>query len=567
MKHPIILGCMAAAFALAAGGAVAEDGDRDDHGVHTRTPIKHLVVIFQENVSFDHYFGTYPNATNPAGETKFVARPHTPAVNGLSPSLLTHNPNLLNPFRLDPSEAFTCDQDHGYADEQKAADGGRMDMFVQDTGRTGLGCKPNGSTVMGYYDGNTVTALWNYAQHFAMNDNSFDTEYGPSTPGAVNLISGQTHGGIAFTGGVEQFTGTDPVFVDRSPFGSVDDDDDAYLDDCGADAGGTSTKATTIEMSGKNVGDLLNAKGVTWGWFEGGFLPTQPATFNPDGGLKTPAVCGSSHTGHAFGNPPVTVPNPTASDGGPGEIHTPVADYSSHHQPFMYYASTRNPHHLRPASVQMIGRTDQANHQYDITDFFSALSAGNLPSVSYLKAPRFQDGHPGNSDPLTEQDFLVTVINALEQSPDWKDTAVIINYDDSDGWYDHQFSPIVNPSATLLDFQCGSPAPGAFEARCGYGPRLPFVVVSPFAKSNFVDHTQTDQTSSLRFIEENWDLGFIDGPAAPPAGQASFDRVAGSILNMFDFDHHDRDDARKLILDPTNGTVVSSSHGEDDDRH
>lgn len=522
----------------------------------TTTPIKHVVVIFQENITFDHYFASYPKATNPSGEPKFVARGDTPAVNGLSAGLLTANPNLKPPFRLDRSEAFTCDEDHGYSDEQKAADAGLLDKFVQDTSRQGIGCKIDGSTVMGYYDGNTVTALWNYAQHFAMSDNSFDTEFGPSTPGALNLISGETHGATAFKGGVAQTTTTGAVFVDTNGTGTTFSDADAFLDDCGVDKGGTVTTATTIQMSGKNVGDLLNAKGITWGWFQGGFAPTVAAT------ATTPAVCGSTHTGHPGVANPVDG-NPTNVD-----IHTAVTDYSSHHEPFMYYASTRNPHHLRPSSVQMIGKTDQANHQYDISDFFTALNAHHLPAVSYLKAPAFEDGHPGNSDPLSEQAFLVQVINALQQSPEWAETAVIINWDDSDGWYDHVTGPIVNTSATSLDFlagtgSCGTPATGAFAARCGYGPRLPLVVVSPWTKENYVDHNTTDQSSILRFVEENWNLGFIDGPTPPPAGQSSFDQLAGSINGMFDFDGQPR--LERVILDGTTGKIVSGPKFADDD--
>src|SRR5215831_16077445 len=97
------------------------------------TPIKHLVVIFQENVSFDHYFGTYPTALNPQGEPSFLALPNTPSVNGLTAALLTNNPNLANPRRLDRtlSDLVTCDQDHGYTDEQKAFDLGKMDKFVE----------------------------------------------------------------------------------------------------------------------------------------------------------------------------------------------------------------------------------------------------------------------------------------------------------------------------------------------------------------------------------------------------------------------------------------------------
>jgi phospholipase C len=190
------------------------------------------------------------------------------------------------------------------------------------------------------------------------------------------------------------------VFVDPTTgVGTNFSDADAFLDDCGSDKGGTVVTATTIQMSGKNGGDLLNAKGVTWGWFQGGFAPTQPATFNSNGSLKTPAVCASSHIGHPG------VPNPTAADGNPAnaDIHVAITDYSSHHEPFMYYPQTSNPHHLRPTSVAMIGKTDQANHQYDISDFFAALEAGHLPAVSYLKAPSFQASSrtTGSCDSLT----------------------------------------------------------------------------------------------------------------------------------------------------------------------
>src|SRR5882724_8601708 len=107
------------------------NGDKDDFP--TRTPIKHIVAIFQENVSFDHYFGTYPHAApNKDGSVYFErVRPDTPRVNGLESSgLLTGNPNGADPFRIDRSVPLTCDQDHGYGDEQFAFDGGLMDRFL-----------------------------------------------------------------------------------------------------------------------------------------------------------------------------------------------------------------------------------------------------------------------------------------------------------------------------------------------------------------------------------------------------------------------------------------------------
>ncbi|MGC2729139.1 MAG: alkaline phosphatase family protein, partial [Candidatus Sulfotelmatobacter sp.] len=187
----------------------------------TATPIKHIVIIFGENQSFDHYFGTYPYALNPSGEPKFFAAPGTPTVNGLGNALLNFNPNLnpangtgaSNPFRLDRSQAFTQDMDHDYLAEQLAFDGGVMDLFPLNTGSPGpppsappAVVNTNG-LVMGYYDGNSTTALWNYAQHYAMSDNSYSTNFGPSTVGAINLISGQTNGVVNYTGGTGSFVG------------------------------------------------------------------------------------------------------------------------------------------------------------------------------------------------------------------------------------------------------------------------------------------------------------------------------------------------------------------------
>ena len=481
---------------LAATPALARS-DGDD--ARTTTPIKHVVVIFQENVSFDHYFATYPNAKNAPGEPVFAARPGTPSVNGLTASLMHANPNAGPPFRLGPAQAVTCDQDHNYTAEEAAFDFGLMDKFVEFAGNGGNGC--DAKQVMGYYDGNTVTAVWNYAQHFAMSDNSFGTTFGPSTPGALNLVAGQT-------------AGASPLNVSNHVInGTVIGDLDPQYDDC------STKKGTLIAMSGTNVGDLLNAHGLTWGWFEGGFRPT---SWTSDGH----AVCGATHTGLA----------------------ATLGDYIPHHQPFQYYEQTSNPHHLPPTSTAMIGRSDRANHQYDLVDFWAALDHGHLPAVSFLKAAAYQDGHAGYSDPLDEQTFLVETINRLQRSPEWDETAVIISYDDSDGWYDHVMGPIVKTSLTDADAltgpgSCGASSADGVGGRCGYGPRLPLLVISPFARTNFVDHTVTDQSSILRFIEDNWSLGRLGG--------GSFDALAGSLGRMFDFSGWHR--AERLFLDPATG--------------
>ena len=389
----------------------------------TVTPIQHVVVIFQENVSFDHYFATYPNATNPPGEPEFFAQPGTPTVNGLTGALLSNNPNKgnaantpqINPFLLDRSQASTCDQDHSYGDEQKAFDMGLMDLFPASVGvgenafclddySYGMG---NG-IVEGYFDGNTVTAMWNYAQNFALNDNFYGTTFGPSTPGVLNLVAGNTNPAT--------LTWTSPKVVDGTLVGDLDPTGDAC------------SSATNVQMGGQNIGNLLSAQGLSWGSFMGGFDLT---ITNPNG---TTGCKRSS---------PATAANDTTNFPPQPADNNFTADYIPHHAFFQYWAGTSNPSHARPTVPpseygMLSAPADAANHNYDTHDFFDALNARNLPAVSFLKAPANMDGHAGYSDPLLEQQFVVNVINALQKSDFWNSTAVVITWDDSDGWYDHQ---------------------------------------------------------------------------------------------------------------------------------
>jgi phospholipase C len=574
MARKRVLSLLLAAF-LVAGASVAvaqastgrshrHDGDHGwGGGSATATPIKHLVVIYQENVSFDHYFGTYPQAANTDGQP-FHAAPNTPSVNGLSPALLTNNPNLGNPQRLTPAEAATCDQDHGYLHEQQAFDHGLMDQFVQDTGRgltlqqclTSEGnpttdSRPNNYAVLDYYDGNTVTGIWNYAQHFAMSDNSWSDTFGPSTPGAINVTSGQTYGAICGpTGSVinaplcpTTTPGSTPADPGAAPAaqgpGTNYSDSDPYWDKCSATED-KNAGTGTIQMGGANIGDLLNQSHVTWGWFQGGFeYPGYvPGHYAP---TQASLDCTGTHA---------------------NVLNKQQTDYIPHHEPFQYYASTANPQHLPPSSISMIGRQDQANHQYDLADFWAAADSGNLPAVSYLKAAAYQDGHAGYSDPLDEQRFLAQTINHLEQLPTWKSTMVVIAYDDSDGWYDHQIGPIVTQSQTTTSVppaidalsapgQCGANATKVpttdsgtpEQGRCGVGMRQPLLVISPYSKRNYVDNTLTTQASVVKFIEDNW-LG------GRRIGNGSDDAITGSLNNMLSFRGEGND---RLFLDPSTG--------------
>jgi phospholipase C len=324
-------------------------------------PIRHLIVIVQENVSFDHYFATYPHAANPSAESVFKARVGTPSVNGLNPALIADNRNSTKPFRLDRAQMLLCNPSPYYPLEQRAYHAGLLDKFPEFTGQIagtdppcdlGLGT----GVVMGYYDGNTVTALWNYAQSFAMSDNFFASTYGQSTPAHVNLISGQTHGVTV----VKAVGDISTAVVDGTLFGNAG----SAFDDC---RGGGSQ----VAMTGANVGDLLNARGISWGWFNAGFTPSSR---NSDG----TAICGAQHT---------SITGITTPDYDPSE-------------PFQKYASTANAHHLPPTSEAMIGYSDQANHQYDLSSFWDAAAAGHVPAVSFLKAPIYQGGHAQSSDPL-----------------------------------------------------------------------------------------------------------------------------------------------------------------------
>jgi phospholipase C len=619
---------VAVAFVLQASAAGRQAGRAADGEA---TPIQHLVVIVGENNSFDHYFGTYPVAANTDGEP-FVAAPGTPAVDGLAPAtssslppalshsvdLLTSNPNSAQPQRLDstpiglPGDAGgqqTCDQDNHYGAEQKAFDGGKMDAFVQSTG-TGSGTSNFGapcqaSLVMDYYDGNSVTALWNYAQHYAMSDNSYESTFGGTAQGHLNIASGDT-GGVdpSHISGAVTISSAAAPDNQLTPDGlggySLGNNVNPYWDDC-------SVKAS-LALSGTNIGDELNATGISWGYFKGGFRPT--TTFAAATGGTQPT---SDFIAHQFASATFwkSSPHATANEGlcnswhaigtalGSGGKYGYLNDLSLNQVPFQFYASTANPHHLTVpadpagndtlAGLQEIGNDTQTyvngrpqfdtpNHQYDSIDFDQLVAAINtgklppsaLPAVSFLKAPTYETGHAADSDPADEQQFIVREINALEQTPDWPHTAVILMYDDSDGWYDHAYSGVTNPSQAVSDFltgtgQCGSGTPLAGEqGRCGFGPRMPLIVISPWAKTNYVDHNLSDQGSIINFIEYNWHLPGIPGSFDHAlAAQDAAEGIPFDLAGMFDFAHPSSQPT--FELDPATGQIdlrFASLHGQ-----
>ena len=505
------------------------------------TPIRYLVVIDLESASFDHYFGNYPIAANPAGEPSFAGAGVTPSVNGLNAALTRSNPNAAEPFRIDRGQALMCAQSSRYDDEQLAYNGGSLDRFIENAhpqdSNPPMFCPQDAAgrstAVMGSFDGNTVTALWNYAQQFAISDAYFGTTFGESTLGALHLVAADTSGAIC--GPATSVYGNQPACAAAATpppdstatlpaadgsTGTLVFRADPFWDRC-TDA----DSSDRVALSGLTIGDLLDGAGVSWGWFQAGFAPSA------DGNCDNASV-------------------PSAFDGlagiDPASDSNVNADFDASVEPFQFFASTANPSHLPPSDVSQIGHDDQANHQYDLTAFWQAADAGSLPSISFLKPAVSQSGRAGASNPLDQQQFLVDTVNRLEQLPQWPAMAIVVTWDDSGGWYDHVAPRQANQSVTPFDYQCGT-TDGGDPGRCAYGPRLPLVAISPFARQNYISHTLIDQTSITRFIEDNW-LG------GQRLRSGSFDTIAGSLLDLFNFS---QPPVSPITLDPDSGEPLA----------
>ncbi|MFT4046898.1 MAG: alkaline phosphatase family protein [Solimonas sp.] len=573
-------------------------------GITTATPIKHLVVIFGENISFDHYFGTYPynvNTDTPTDTSTFTLfrddATVPDAINNYlaDTTLLTANPNYVdtanyaayntyatNPFLLPTSRAKTASQDHSYNGEQIAFDGisgtALLDAYPyrgKADDSTSSDPTYNKGLVMGYYDGTTVTGFWNYAQRYALSDSSYG-QFGPSTVGVINLIAGQTNGVNTAEATATAVSGSDVIDGGNDYYTVVADP--SPLDDiCSAE---TDYSGGLVRLSGQNIGDLLKDAGVTYGGFSGGFDLTRSNSDGSTGCLRT-----SSTTSTTWNDATISL------------VHSSVYDYVPHHAFFNYWASTANASHARPSCLtenasdySCIGVDgDTANHNYDINDFFDAVNAGDFPAVSFLKAIKVEDGHASNSDPINEQAFVIRVINFLQQRSDWKNTAVVVLYDDSDGWYDHQAGPLVATSESSLDYlnstsgySCttagdqtedfpnkpdaskpvGIDGSTEVDGRCGPGPRQPLLVISPWARQGYVDHNVTNQAAVIRFIEDNWLGGTRIGNGSWDSisldGGDISDITENSIYNLFDFSTSSPGNATKLLL-ACDGTITTTA--------
>jgi phospholipase C len=444
LKKLTLLGCVLSCVIMTAnvGMATAKTDSSS-----TNSPIKHTVVIFQENRTFDNYFGTYPYAPgfHPISGTpqdvanfKLVTGNVVKDVYGN-----VYNPddkgNPVYPWH-DAGNGNLLQQDvnHGYADMIAMLDGGKMDKFYQLNSK---GTNPTrGQLSMSYFDYNEIPAYWQYAQHYALADNYFQPVSGPSTPNAFYLVAAQSGNGSAPADNNIPLT---QITSDPSPKNGP--------------FGGDNTHGLTYNLTYKNIGDVLTENNRSWAWYAGGW---DAAKANP---------------------------------GSPEALK-----YSPHHNPFQYFQNYEDGKY--------------SSNLKDYNNFAQDVANGTLPTVSFVKGGYGDDEHPGsNQSTPSAEDFSVKTINQIMNSPYWKDTAIIVAYDEGGGFYDH----VAPPTAVKT-----------VDGLVGDSTRVPALVISPYAKQNYVSHVQYDHTSILKFLEWNYKLPALNNR----------DLNANNLLDLFNFE-------------------------------
>ena len=400
--------------------------------------INHIVVIYQENWSFDSLYGKFPGANGIANAGNNViqldrqGRPYATLPQALNTNLKPAQPDKRFPNDL-PVQPFDLgqyasadqkigDPGVGFYQEQYQIDGGRMDKFVAWSQNN------NGGLTMGYYDA-TNGPEGTLAQQYVLDDNFFHAAYGGSFLNAQWLICACTPvWPNAPTSMVAQLAPNGTLLKD----GAVTPDGYAvntvYSIDTPHPTGINATHLLSLQTN-PTIGDRLTQANVSWAWYAGGWN--------------------------------------NATSGNPDKL------FQYHHQPYVYYANY---------AVGTSGRT----HLKDEQDFLAALQSNNLPSVSFVKPIGEENEHPGYASLQAGQQHVADLVNAVMHSQYWSNSLIIITYDENGGFWDHVSPP-------KLD-------------RWGDGTRVPAIVISPFAKQGFIDHTQYDTTSILKLIETRYNL-------------------------------------------------------------
>lgn len=427
--------------------------------------INHIVVIYQENWSFDGLYGKFPGANglaNAGGKVQQVDKTGQPYATLPQPIDTTQKPPApdprfpatlpVQPFDVSqyvPANQKTGDLVHRYYQHQYQIDGGKMDKFVAWSDAAGL--------TMSYYDATNLPE-GQLAQQYTMADNLFQSAFGGSflnhqwlicacTPTWPNAPAGNIAQLDANGQLVKDGTVTPDGYVVNTSF-TVNSPHPANI---------TDTTKLVPEQTAPTIGDRLNEQGISWAWYSGGW---------------NDAVAGK-----------------------------PAALFQFHHQPFAYFANYAD------------GTPGRAAHLRDEQDFLRALGSNDLPAVSFVKPLGDDNEHPGYASLQRGQQHVADLVNAVKNSPYWADTAIIITYDEFGGRWDHVAPPTID--------------------RWGPGSRVPAIVISPYAKKGFVDHTQYETVSILKTIELRWNLaplGARDAAATPLLN--AFELPAGNVPGM-----------------------------------
>jgi len=445
-----------------------------------REKIDHIIVIYQENRSFDHYFGAYrppggaavanlldkdgivdqrfTGLQKSAAGAPYVYLPVPYQLPGFANALLENRPFPLAPY-IAPGDNVPWDPMHHFFRMFAQIDGGAMDRFVA----LALGGKhslvdegplsnpaammsaqstPSGA-VLGFYTRKDLPAYHHLADEYVLFDQFFQAMSGGSTGNSLYLVAARS---AQWQKPPQKKIGSlDPPVFDR-PY----DKAGILINDVPPINGPTEVFMGPIdlcpppeEQTYPNIGDRLNAAGLSWAWYNEGWNAVKPWA------LKT-----------AFG---------------PGDgsivVDTP-AMYLPHHNPFQYFPSWF-------ANVK-------AGHMRDREDFLEDAKAGRLPNVAFLKATGEHDEHPANSAPRWGEAWVMSLLTAIGGSRLWGKSAVVITYDEGGGFWDHVAPPTPDPY--------------------GCGTRVPTLLISPWARRGFIDHRTADTTSILALIETRFGL-------------------------------------------------------------
>jgi len=424
-----------------------------------RTPsalagIDHVIVIYQENWSFDGLFGKFPgaNGIDGASATSLTqtdkdgrpyatlppaidTRPQPPVPDARIPAELPVAPFDLAPYV--PPTSRTGNPIHRFYHQQLQINGGRMDRFVAWTNVGGL--------AMSYYDA-TNMPLGRLAREFVLADNFFHAAFGGSFLNHMWLVCACTPQWPDAPADLRARLGPDGALLqdgEVTPDGYVVNT--AYTANTPHPARITDPHHLVPNLTLPTIGDRLDAKGVSWAWYAGGWRD---------------ALAGTPHTRFAY-----------------------------HHQPFAYFARWAD------------GTPAKAKHLRDESDFLSDVAAGRLPAVAFVKPLGIHNEHPNTSEPLTGQQHVAELVQAVRASAIWPRTLIVITYDENGGRWDHVAPPVGD--------------------RWGPGVRVPTVIVSPLVKRGHVDHSRYDTTAILKLIETRWGLaplGARDAAQVPLTG-------------------------------------------------